>query len=134
MDRRQIQRRHVRRVETIVHQGQFLTRTAQAFSFERMYQAFVKLMMATNMIHVYMRGDGGNPLAQNISCESGKAIKTGSCVYHQVPVATTNMPDIASQERDDMRFVDQRDVIVDPDFLEPAIRNRKGQYVFLLVA
>ena len=85
-----------------------------------MHEAFLKLVMISDVVDVDVGCNGGHRLGENVFCELAKTCNAHSRVDHQVAVASTHMPDVAAKERHDMRLEDESDVVIDPTKLKPS--------------
>jgi hypothetical protein len=85
-----------------------------------MHEAFLKLVMISDVVDVDVGCDGDHGLGENVFGKLAKTCNAHSRVDHQVAIASTHMPDVAAKERHDMRLEDESDVVIDPTKLKPS--------------
>ena len=89
----------------------------------------VEFMMAADMIEMNMSRDGQDLCALEAGSKSSQAGQPCSCVDHQIPVAATNVPNVAAYQGHYMRFVDEGNITVDLVFFKPSVCNLKAGVV-----
>jgi hypothetical protein len=77
-------------------------------------------MMISNVVDVHMSCHGGHRPVENVLCELAETCNAETRIDHQVAIASAHMPDVAPQERHDMRFEDEGDVVIEPAKLKPS--------------
>ena len=94
-----------------------------------MYEHVGELVMAADVIVVAVRRDGGDRLVDEIRQLVGQAHQTHPGVDDQIAIAAADVPDVAAHQRDDVRFPQQGDRIVDRGPIEPVISDRQDGHV-----
>jgi hypothetical protein len=85
-----------------------------------MHKALLKLVMISDVVDMYVGGDGGRRLGENVFCELAKACNAHSRIDHEVAIASAHMPNVTAKERHDIRFEDESDLFIDPTKLKPS--------------
>jgi hypothetical protein len=85
-----------------------------------MHQAVLELMMISDVVDVHMGRNGRHRPVENVLCEGAQTRNAEARIDHQVAIASAHMPDVATQERHDMRFEDEGDVVIQPAKLKPS--------------
>ena len=75
------------------------------------------------MVVMRVRHDRGQWLLEQVPGGRLEARHAEARIDQQVPVTPAHMPDVAADQRIDMRLPDQRDVVIDPLELEPFVGN-----------
>ena len=86
-------------------------------------QALFELVHAAGVIEMVVGRAGQQRLVDQIARRLLEARQAERGVDQQVAVAAAHMPDVAADQRVDVRFVDQRDVVVDPLAMKPLLGN-----------
>jgi hypothetical protein len=76
--------------------------------------------MVADVVDVHMGCHGGHRSREKVLCELAKTYNAQSRIDHHVAIAPAHMPDVAAQERHNMRFEDEGDVVIQPAKLKPS--------------
>ena len=93
---------------------------AQPFGLARMHEAILELMMISDVVDVHMGCHGCHRSVENVLCELAETCNAQARINHKVAIAPAHMPDVAPQERHDMRFEDEGDVVIQPAKFKPS--------------
>jgi hypothetical protein len=77
-------------------------------------------MMISDVVDVHMSRYGSDRSGENVLCELAETCNAQSRIDHEVAIAPAHMPDVAAQERHDMRLEDEGDVVIQPAKLKPS--------------
>jgi hypothetical protein len=88
-----------------------------------MHEALLELVMISNMVDVYMCGNGCHRSVEDVLRELAETCNAKSSINHQVAIASAHMPDVTAQNWYDMRFEDKRDVVIYTTTLKPSFSD-----------
>jgi hypothetical protein len=91
-------------------------------------------MVISNVVDVYVGGDGRHRSVKNVFCELAETCDPQARVNHQVAIASAHMPDVAAQEGHNVRFEDESDVVIDPMKLKPSFGDLEHGHYALAVS
>jgi hypothetical protein len=95
-----------------------------------MHEAAIEFVVPTDVIDVSVRCHGSYELLKKAFGETFEALYSYAGVNEQISVSSGNVPDIAPQERNDVRLEYKLYAVIQGLHFEPMLGNRQRCHLF----